>query len=108
VSSYSTFGRTLDLFGDGSVRLASTPGHTTGHMSVIVRLGDRDMVIAGDALPREEQLEPEADLPGRMQDEHNYRRSLQEIRLFHNQYPNAVITPGHDPAFYENAPAKYE
>ena len=108
VSSYSTFGRTLDLFGDGSVRLASTPGHTTGHMSVIVRLGDRDMVIAGDALPREEQLEQEADLPGRMQDEHNYRRSLQEIRLFHNQYPNAVITPGHDPAFYENAPARYE
>ena len=26
VSSYSTFGRTFDLFGDGSVRLARRPG----------------------------------------------------------------------------------
>jgi len=108
VSSYATFGRTIDLFGDGSIRLASTPGHTAGHQSVIVRLKDRDMVISGDAIYLEDQLEPRADLPGRMQDEHNYKRSLQEIRLFHREYPDAVITPGHDPAFYENAPLSYE
>ena len=108
VSSYASFGRTLDLFGDGSIRLASTPGHTPGHMSVIVRLKDRDMVIGGDALFTEQQLEPGADLPGRMQDSHNYRRSLQELRLFRSQYPDAIITPGHDPEFYENAPEKYE
>ncbi len=108
VSSYATFGRTIDLFGDGSVRLASTPGHSAGHQSVIVRLKDRDMVIAGDALFRESQLEPRADLPGLMYDEHNYRRSLQEIRLFRREYPEAVITPGHDTAFYENSPEKYE
>jgi glyoxylase-like metal-dependent hydrolase (beta-lactamase superfamily II) len=77
-------------------------------MSVIVRLKDRDMVIAGDALFRQSQLDPDADPPGRTQDEHNYRRSLQEIRRFHSQYPDAVITPGHDAAFYENAPAVYE
>lgn len=108
VNSYSTFGRTIDLFGDGSVRLASTPGHSAGHMSVIVRLKDQDMVIAGDAIYTKDQLEPRADLPGRMFDAHKYRRSLQEIRLFHTQYPDAVITPGHDVAFYENAPEKYE
>jgi N-acyl homoserine lactone hydrolase len=108
VSSYATFGRTVDLFGDGSVRLASTPGHTAGHQSVIVRLKDRDMVISGDAIYLEDQLEQSADLPGRMQDEHNFKRSLQEIRLFRREYPDAVITPGHDAAFYENAPAKYE
>ena len=108
VSSYSTFGRTVDLFGDGSIRLASTPGHTAGHQSVIVRLKDRDMVISGDAIYLEEQLEPRADLPGRMQDEHNFKRSLQEIRLFRREYPDAVITPGHDPDFYGNSPEKYE
>jgi glyoxylase-like metal-dependent hydrolase (beta-lactamase superfamily II) len=37
VSSYANFGRTFDLFGDGSVRLASTPGHSAGHQSVICR-----------------------------------------------------------------------
>ena len=46
ISSYATFGRTFDLFGDGSVRLASTPGHSAGHQSVICRLRDRDLVIA--------------------------------------------------------------
>ena len=54
--SYSTFGRTFDLFGDGSVRLASTPGHTAGHQSVICRLADRDLVIAGDAFYTLSQL----------------------------------------------------
>ncbi|MCO5316633.1 MAG: N-acyl homoserine lactonase family protein [Solirubrobacterales bacterium] len=108
VHSYSTFGRTIDLFGDGSVRLAYTPGHSVGHQSVIVRLKDRDMAIAGDAMYRIEQLEDGATGPGVMADAHNYRRSLQEFRLFHRQYPEAVITAGHDPEFYENAPEKWE
>lgn len=108
VRSYATFARTIDLFGDGSLRLAFTPGHSIGHQSVIVRLKDRDMVIAGDAIYRESQLESGADLPGVMADAHNYRRSLQELRLFRSQYPDAVITAGHDSGFYEKAPERYE
>ena len=57
VDSYSTFGRTFDLFGDGSIRLAFTPGHTVGHMCVLARLEDRDFVIAGDAVYTMRQLE---------------------------------------------------
>jgi N-acyl homoserine lactone hydrolase len=108
VDSYASFGRTVDLFGDGAIRLASTPGHTEGHQSVLVRLKDRDMVIAGDAIYLERQLEPGADLPGRTVDSHNFRRSLQELRLFHTQYPESVITPGHDAGFYESAPPVWE
>lgn len=108
VNSYASFGRTLDLFGDGSIRLAATPGHTAGHQSVIVRLKNDDLVIAGDAIYLEGQLDPGSDLPGKTADRHNFKRSLQELRLFHSQYPNSVITPGHDPDFYENAPEKYE
>lgn len=108
VSSYASFGRTIDLFGDGSIRLASTPGHTAGHQSVIARLKERDLVIGGDATYLASQLESGADLPGRTADLHNYKRSLQELRLFHRTYPDAVITPGHDSDFYENAPEKYE
>ena len=108
VNSYASFGRTIDLFGDGSIRLASTPGHTAGHQSVIVRLKDDDLVIAGDTFYLERQLEPRANLPGRTQDRHNFKRSLQEMRLFHSQYPNSVITPGHDPEFYDKAPEKWE
>ena len=56
VDSYASFGRTFDLFGDGSIRLAFTPGHTLGHMSVIARLASRDFVIAGDAVYTAAQL----------------------------------------------------
>jgi len=106
-TSYSTFGRTFDLFADGSVRLAYTPGHSAGHMSVICRLADRDFVIAGDAIYTHGQLTTDPLAP-RPYDPHTYRRSLQELRLFARQYPQAVIVPGHDPEFWETLEARYE
>lgn len=108
VSSYASFGRTLDLFGDGSIRLAFTPGHSPGHQSVICRLKESDLVISGDAIYEERQLESGANLPGSMHDEHNYKRSLQELRLFRRNYPSAIITAGHDAEFYGNAPEVWE
>jgi N-acyl homoserine lactone hydrolase len=107
VSSYSTFGRTFDLFGDGSVRLASTPGHSAGHQSVICRLRDRDLVIAGDAIYTIGQLN-DAPEPPRPLDRHTWRRSAQELRLFARQYPQAVIIPGHDPDHWELLEQRYE
>jgi len=107
VQSYSTFGRTFDLFGDGSVRLAFTPGHTAGHMSLICRLADRDFVIAGDAIYTLAQLD-RAPGPPRPHDPHTFNRSLQELRLFARQYPQAVIAPGHDAEFWPTLEQKYE
>lgn len=108
IASYGTFGRTFDLFGDGSVRLAYTPGHSAGHLSVIAHLADRDFVIGGDVTYTERQLEAGAALPPRPVDEHQYRRSLQELRLFRREFPQAVITPGHDPDFYARIESRYE
>jgi glyoxylase-like metal-dependent hydrolase (beta-lactamase superfamily II) len=107
VSSYSTFGRTFDLFGDGSVRLASTPGHSAGHQSVICRLRERDLVIAGDAIYTIDQL-GDAPEPPRPLDRHTWRRSRQELRLFARQYPQAVIVPGHDPEHWETLQQRYD
>jgi len=107
VTSYASFGRTFDLFGDGSVRLASTPGHTAGHQSVICRLADRDLVIAGDAIYTRAQLEG-ANEPPRPVDRHNWRRSLRELQHFRRSYPQAVIIPGHDPDYFEGLEKRYE
>jgi glyoxylase-like metal-dependent hydrolase (beta-lactamase superfamily II) len=107
IDSYASFGRTFDLFGDGSIRLASTPGHSPGHLSVIAHLAQRDFVIGGDATYTVGQLEGTAPMPPRPYDAHNFRRSLQELRLFHNQFPDAVITPGHDPDFYSRIERSY-
>ncbi|MBL6615437.1 MAG: N-acyl homoserine lactonase family protein [Reyranella sp.] len=41
----------LDVFGDGSVTLLSTPGHTPGHQSLLVHLPNTGWVIlTGDAI----------------------------------------------------------
>ncbi|MFN8162457.1 MAG: N-acyl homoserine lactonase family protein [Solirubrobacterales bacterium] len=108
IDSYASFGRAFDLFGDGSIRLAFTPGHSAGHMSVIAHLASRDFVIGGDAMYMLAQLEGGAPMPARPFDAHNLRRSLQELRLFHRQFPDAVITPGHDPDFYARIQKRYE
>jgi N-acyl homoserine lactone hydrolase len=108
IDSYASFGRTFDLFGDGSLRLAFTPGHTAGHMSVIARLAERDFVIGGDCVYMLAQLDGSEPGPPRPQDAHNYRRSLQELRLFRSQFPDAIVTPGHDPDFYARIERRYE
>lgn len=107
IESYSTFGRTFDLFGDGTVRLAFTPGHTAGHQSVICHLRDRDLVIAGDAIYTMRQLEGGAE-PLRPYDRRLWRRSLQELQLFRRQYKQTVIVPGHDRAAWNQLDKRYE
>ncbi len=107
IASYASFGRTFDLFGDGAVRLAFTPGHSAGHQCVIARLRERDFVIAGDAIYTHGQL-GDAPEPPRPLDRHTWRRSRQELALFHRSYPQAVIVPGHDPEHWPTLDAKYE
>jgi N-acyl homoserine lactone hydrolase len=108
VDSYASFGRTYDLFGDGSVRLAFTPGHSAGHISVICRLSRRDFVIGGDVTYTSGQLTGTAPPSPRPFDAHNQRRSLQELKLFSREYPDAIVTPGHDPEFFARLEPRYE
>jgi N-acyl homoserine lactone hydrolase len=107
ISSYASFGRTFDLFGDGSIRVAFTPGHSAGHCSVIARLRERDFVIAGDAVYTSAQIEG-APIPPRPHDEHQWKRSLRELRQFDRTYPQAVVVPSHDRAALEQLDERYE
>jgi glyoxylase-like metal-dependent hydrolase (beta-lactamase superfamily II) len=93
--SYATFGRSYDLFGDGSVVLVSTPGHSAGHLSVVLRLAGRDVLLAGDAAYTRRTL-AESALPYRMEDEHRFKRSLREIQLYSREHPDAPVICGHD------------
>lgn len=93
--SFASFGRSFDLFGDGSVQLVSTPGHTDGHLSVVARTSGGEVLIAGDAAYTRRTLET-GHMPARAEDEHLFRRSLREIQLYREQTPDAVIIVGHD------------
>ena len=47
-----------DVFGDGSVTLISTPGHTPGHQSLLVHLKNSGFIIlSGDIVHLEENFE---------------------------------------------------
>jgi N-acyl homoserine lactone hydrolase len=105
--SFASFGRSFDVFGDGSVRMVYTPGHTAGHCSVVLRLKDREALIAADAAPTLRTIEETA-LPFRMDDEHRYRRSLREIQLYIEQTPDALVVPGHDMAAWRRLDAIHE
>jgi glyoxylase-like metal-dependent hydrolase (beta-lactamase superfamily II) len=104
--SFATFGRSLDVFDDGSVRLVSTPGHTLGHLSVALRLREREALIAGDAVYTTRTLRESA-LPYRMADEHLFRRSLREIQLYVEQTPDALVIPGHDLSAWRGLEPEY-
>ena len=77
-------------------------------MSVICRLEQRDFVIGGDATYTAGQLAGTAPPAPRPFDAHNYRRSLQELKLFSREYPDAIVTPGHDPEFFARLEPRYE
>jgi N-acyl homoserine lactone hydrolase len=105
--SFATFGRSFDVFGDGSVRLVFTPGHTAGHFSVILRCQDKDVFVVGDAAYTLRTIEETA-LPFHMTDEHRFRRSLREIQLYLKGAPDTVVIPGHDMPAFRRLQAVYE
>lgn len=106
IVSYGPLARTFDLFGDGSVRLAFTPGHSLGHQSVVCRLAQRDFLIAGDAVFNWRQLEGAGE-PFRVPDHHSWARSLREIQDLRRQYPYTVVVPGHDMSFWDQLDVRY-
>ncbi len=95
VESFESFGASLDLFGDGSVRLVATPGHSAGHQSVVLRLRGREALLCGDAAYTRRAIDEDV-TPLLMDDEHRWRRSLREVRRFVQRTPGLVVVPGHD------------
>lgn len=94
---YGPFAKTVDLFGDGSTRLISTPGHTPGHLSVLLNVADRPPVlVVGDAAYTLRSIE-DVILPMLTDDDGASRRSLRELRDFAHTTPDAILVPTHDP-----------
>jgi N-acyl homoserine lactone hydrolase len=108
VGSFASFGRTLDLFGDGSVRLLSTPGHSAGHMSVLLRLASGgELLLTGDAAYARRTVD-ESLVPTYCHDVHLYRRSLREIQRFLESSPGAEVVFGHDAEAWPSVRERYD
>jgi N-acyl homoserine lactone hydrolase len=93
-----------DVFGDGSVVIFRTPGHTPGHSAVLVRLKEKGPVILlGDAAHFHENYDSDG-VPG-----FNYSRadtisSLERIKAMEKNLKATVIIQ-HDPRDIGKLPA---
>lgn len=100
---HGPFKQSIDLLGDGSIRLIATPGHTRGHLSVLLRLvGGRQVLLVGDAAYTLRSI-PEQILPLLTDDDESYRSSLREIKSYLDSEPHATLVPSHDPAAYRTS-----
>jgi len=90
------FNKTIDLLGDGSVVLCSTPGHAPGHLSVLVRLGSGgEVLLTGDAA----DLRSMVDHPGPtsvMWSRSDFMASLDALQRYTRLHPDTVVIAGHD------------
>jgi N-acyl homoserine lactone hydrolase len=83
------------LTATGDVMLLATPGHTPGHMSVAVDLGEHLVVLAGDASYTQDlMLDGVAD--GVTNDVRTARSTLGALRALADSRPT-IYLPSHDP-----------
>ncbi|SPF38451.1 N-acyl homoserine lactonase AttM [Syntrophobacter sp. SbD1] len=99
----------FDVFGDGSVQILFTPGHSPGHQTLLLNLPKSGRVLlTGDACYTTENLEEEV-MPGVVWSLEETRKSIEMIR--HLKATGATILIGHDPDLwptYKKAPEFYE
>lgn len=106
---WQTVAGDTDLFGDGSVRLLETPGHSAGHMSLLLALPETGPVLlTADASDNRAQWE------GRMHPRALYSREqgAASIERLHRvaEETGAVVVFGHDPKNWSGirrAPERY-
>lgn len=99
-----------DVFGDGSVTLVSTPGHTPGHQSLLVHLKVSGFIIlSGDVIHSKENFERNI-VPSLNTDKAQSIASMEKVRQLIKAYKAALFI-NHDksqtdtlkllPAFYD-------
>ncbi|MGQ0837567.1 N-acyl homoserine lactonase family protein [Actinokineospora sp.] len=92
---WEVFDATVPLTRDGTVRLVPTPGHTQGHMSVVVEQSDHLVLLTGDAAYSERALLAGV-VDGVAQSARRHRGTTAKlIELCRRR--RVVVVPSHDP-----------
>lgn len=92
------FERGFDLFGDGSLTLLPTPGHTPGSMSLLVRdPGMAPSLLVGDVTYDADAMLADGTIPG-VGDRSQLADTTERIRHLSSMMPDLRILAAHDPA----------
>jgi glyoxylase-like metal-dependent hydrolase (beta-lactamase superfamily II) len=92
---FGPFDRSQRVTSDGRVVIVPTPGHTPGHVSVIVMVGDVCYFLTGDATYTQQAL-VQGQVDGVSPSEAVSLRSMQTIMRLAREQPT-VYLPTHDP-----------
>lgn len=93
--SFGPFGESVALTEAGDVRIVPTPGHTNGHVSVVLAEEDHFVFFAGDASYTQDLMLRGA-VDGVAPDPAKARETLERIRRF-SEEEQVVYLPAHDP-----------
>lgn len=88
------FDEVCDLFNDGSILVVKTPGHTPGHISVILNMQSGPLLLTFDAAHRKANLDEGIPTKG------VYEQGLESIKRLQalvREFPSMNIIFGHDP-----------
>lgn len=94
---HGPYGLGKDVFEDGRVYLVSTPGHTAGQVSILVRLAGGWLLLASD-VGYSERAWKEFLLPGVMTSQEQAFESLKWVQQFSQREDCVAILANHDPA----------
>jgi len=101
---YGPFNCSARLTKAGDIIAVPTPGHTPNHLSVILRDGDEQIMLAGDASYLESTM-LSGTIDGVSPNETAAQATLAGIRAFCSQRPT-VYLPAHDPRSAERLNAR--
>jgi N-acyl homoserine lactone hydrolase len=83
-----------DVFGDGSVMMLYTPGHTPGHHSLLVKTGSGNFLITGDAVHFRENYDSDG-VPAFNYDRAQTIASIERLKKIAATF-NATVVIQHD------------
>jgi len=92
---FGPFPSSYPLTRAGDVHLVPTPGHTSGHYSVIVQEDEHALFFAGDTSYTQQLLLEQA-VDGVTRDVALYQQTSQQIRTYLQSVPT-IYLPSHDP-----------
>lgn len=99
----------FDLFRDGKIIIHFTPGHTSGHQSVLLSLKNTgSMLLAADSCYTTENLDEDI-LPGLVAEPVETVKTIEKFRIMRAQ--GVKVITGHDPVAWETfkkAPEFYD
>lgn len=85
-----------DVFGDGSLLLLPTPGHTPGSLSMLVRRPARSPLLMVGDLTYDHRLLAAGSLPG-VGAKRQLRSAVERVNALRARLPDLVVLPAHDP-----------